>query len=188
MRLSRLTIPALAAVMSLTLCSVPAFAQKKAEKLQKIGCVDVREIFDAMPQSAAVQRELEKKQQEFQQKKSDMERALDLLVAQVSEDRNRRPQEVLDLNAQISSKRRELNDFIEKSNQELADAEQKLLQPVLARLQGVIKDVAQKNGLSMVIDRSTYVLYVDKEYDITQAVIEAMKKEQQAEALEQTHD
>lgn len=161
---------------------------KRAEKIQKVACVDIPAVLESVPESASVRQRLQAKRQEFERAKAELEREIEQLTSQISESRGLRPQEAVELNARLVAKRRELADFVDRSNKELAETEQELLKPVLRRLQNVVRTVAVRNGVGMVLDRSTAVVYVAKEYDLTAAVIEAMKRETEAESMGERRD
>jgi len=168
--------------------SLAAYGQKKAEKLQKIGCVDVREVFEQIPQAINAQQQLENKQKEIEKIKEEQQKELNAMLSEATNMKSPlRSLDALELNRRMTAKRREMSEFAERSAKELAELEEKLLQPVFSKLQSVVKEIAQKNGLSMVIDRVS-VIYVEKEYDITQNVIEEMKKAEKEENMEKIHD
>jgi outer membrane protein len=76
---------------------------------------------------------------------------------------------------EIQSKILDLKRFIEKSNQQLEEKESELLEPVIQDIKDVIRAVSIKYGYSIILDKSTYILYIEKEYDITQEVIDELK-------------
>jgi Skp family chaperone for outer membrane proteins len=163
--------------------------KKKAERLFKVGCIDIQEVFDSVPEKANVQARLQTRQKEISARQAQLEGDLSAMVSDLSNQKARlKPAEAAEYNIRIFNKKKELMDFLDASNKELADLEQKLLEPVLARIQTIIKEVTVQYGFSMIIDKSTYVLYVDKELDITDEVIDAIKKAKKEEDLDKAHE
>jgi len=192
-RMNRILVLAIAAASLLgfafSLQAAGPADKKKAEKLFKVGCIDIQEVFDSVPEKANVQTRLETKQKEITAKQSQMESDLSAMVSDLSNQKSRlKPAEAADYNIRIFNKKKELMDFLDVSNKAMADLEQKLLAPVLSKIQTIIKEVSVQYGFSMIIDKSTYVLYVDKELDITDEVIDAIKKAQKEEDLDKAHE
>jgi len=163
--------------------------KKKAEKLYKVGCINIQKVFDTVPEKSAVQTKLQARQKELTGKQSQIEQELSSLISDFSNQKGRlKPVETADFNIRIFNKTKELSDFRDASSKELSDYESELLSPVLSKIQTIIKEISVQYGFSMIIDKSTYVLYVDKELDITDEVIDAIKKAQKEQELEQQHD
>lgn len=154
---------------------------RRAEKIQKIACVDIPAVLEAVSGPQEARKQLEAMRQEFQRRRTELEREIQQLTAQAGG--NLAPQTAIELNARIVAKRRELAEFVETSNKELSATEQELLKPILRKIQAVVRTVAIRGGYSMVVDRSSAVVYVNREYDLTDEVIKELKREFEAEAL-----
>jgi Skp family chaperone for outer membrane proteins len=163
--------------------------KKKAEKLVKVGCVDIQRVFDSIPQKKEVQDKLDKMQAEFAQKKAVLERDLDNIVQEYTNKKgDMSKNQLTEKNIQIATKRIELYNYIQDSNGKLSEQEDLLLQPVLKSIRNIIKEKAIQFGFSMIIDKSTYVIYVDKELDITKDVIEEINKSYKEQTIDEKRE
>lgn len=134
------------------ICLMPmaAFAQGF-----KFGNVNTAEIFDAMPEKAQVQKELEDMQamyeaeltkmgDEYQKKVSDFLAAQDSLPKNISE---ARAQEIDQLQQRIQN-------FREMAARQLQQNQQEKLAPIFEKINKAISSVGQKNGFTYIFDLS----------------------------------
>jgi len=164
------------------------FSKKKAEKLIKIGCIDLNEILDQTPEKRDIQKQLQAKQKEFQGQKEKMEKELQQMISDFSNaDKKHKDKKTAELNIQIFNQKQKLADFIQNSNSQLSDLEDSLIQPVLKKIQNIISEVSIREGFSMIIDKSSYVFYVEKNLDITKDVIEELKKQYNEDKRDEKH-
>ncbi|GEM_PF-1530522 len=168
-------------LLSFLLLVTGSFAQsskkKTAEKLVKVGCVDFPRVFDAIPQKEEIEKKLSSMQAEFEKKRLEKEKELESLISDYSNNKGNRSQ-LAEMNIRIATVRIELHNLIQDSNEKLAAQEDLLLQPVLKNIKNIVRDKSIQYGFSMIVDKSTYVIYVDKGLDITDDVIEEIKKQE----------
>ena len=149
---------------------------QKAEKLIKIGAVDLQKVFDKSPGKKIAEEALEKKRKNFEKEKEGKEKEIKTLKDKYENrkltlsESEREKEELV-----ITKKMRELQDYIESSNQKLEEEENKLLEPLIDDIKDVIRAVSIKYGYDIILDKSTYILFIDKEYEITSEVIEELK-------------
>ncbi len=149
---------------------------KRAERIVKIGAVDLERVFEKSPGKALAEETLEKKREEFEKQKKEKEAEIKKLQTEYSNKKyvmNDTEREKMEL--EIQKKILDLKEFINKSNKNLEDLENKLLEPVIEDIKDVIRAVSIKYGYSIILDKSTYILYIDSEYDITDEVIDELK-------------
>ncbi len=149
---------------------------QKAEKLVKIGAVDLDEVFDKSPGKKIAEEALEKKRKSFEKEKEKKENEIKKLQEKFENRKltlseNEREKEEL----AITKKLRDLQDYIESSNQKLEEEENKLLEPLIDDIKDVIRAVSIKYGYDIILDKSTYILFIDKEFDITDEVIKELE-------------
>lgn len=159
-----------------------AFAQsakkKSAERLVKIGCVDFTRVFDSIPQKKEIEGKLANLQGEYEKKQVEKEKELNALLSDYTNNKgNMSKNQVTEMNTRIATLRIELHNLIQDANEKLAAQEDVLLQPVLRNIKNVVREKSIQYGFSMILDKSTYVVYVEKELDITDDVIEEIKKQ-----------
>lgn len=148
----------------------------RKERLIKVGCVDLQKVFEKSPGKKLAEQHLKKMKEDMEKKKKAKEEKIRKLLTEYSneyEDMSDDKREAMEL--QIQRLKMELRKFIDESNEKLAAEEEKLLEPLIEDIKDVIKAVSIKYGYNIILDKSTYILYVDKEYDITDEVLAELK-------------
>jgi Skp family chaperone for outer membrane proteins len=161
--------------LCIIIISFNAYA-RKAERLVKIGCVDLNKVFELSEGKKIAENYLNKLKSDMLATKSKKEEEIKKLQTEYSNnyknwDSDEREKKSLEIKQKII----ELKEFIDQSNKKLEEEEAKLIEPIIEDIKDVIKAVSLKYGYSIIIDKSTYVLYVDKDFDITDEVIEELK-------------
>jgi Skp family chaperone for outer membrane proteins len=152
-------------------------AQKKSrEKLVKIGAVDLQKVFEKSPGKKIAEEQLEKKREEFESKRTKSEEDIKELQAEfdskkydMSDDERKKAE------MNIDTKTLDLKKYIDESNSKLEAEENKLLEPIVQDIKDVIRSVSILYGYDIILDKSTYILYIDKNFDITDEVIDQLK-------------
>lgn len=149
---------------------------KKAEKLIKIGAVDLQKVFDKSAGKKIAEEQLEKKRESFNKTIVDKEKE----IAKLTEEFENKKYTLGDNekeNAELVIKKKtlELKQYIDESNKKLEEEESKLLEPLIDDIKDVIRAVSIKYGYDIILDKSTYILFIDKEFDITSDVIDELK-------------
>lgn len=158
-------------------------ANAQQENLE-IGYVNPQSILNKMPEMKAVQQRLqnfvEKKREEFAQKQQDFQQ-------QVSEYQQK--ESVISENAKKKEEERlgklnaELQEFQSQIQQEIQQKQQELVSPLLDQIDTAVGSVAQRMGLTYVINTTTsngdvIILYASDEaeqkYNITDEVMEEL--------------
>lgn len=161
------------AVLLLFLLTAASSAySKKAEKLVKIGAVDLQRVFEKSEGRRIAESQLDKKREDFEkQKKSKEDEIKKLKEEYESKKSSLSSGEKEKLEMDIKSKTLDLKMFIDDSNSKLLEEENKLLEPLVNDIKDVIRAVSIKFGYDIILDKSTYILYIDKEFDITDDVL-----------------
>lgn len=163
-------------ILSLSFLFASNLFARKAEKLIKIGCVDLHKVFEKSAGKKIAEEHLNKMKMEMEKKKEQKEEEIKKLQSEYSnnvEDWSDALKEAKEL--EIQRKLKELRDFIEESNKKLEAEQDKLLEPLIEDIKDVIKAVSIKYGYNIIIDKSTYVLFVDKDLDITDEVLDELE-------------
>lgn len=149
----------------------------QAKKLQRVGCVDIQKIFEKAPGKGAAETNLQKMRDELAKEKEKMEADIEKLQKEYENSKlmlNEMDAKKKEL--EIESKKQELAKFIKESNEKLEKKEDEMIAPIVNKIRGIIETVSIKKGFNFVIDKSTYILYVDPEFDLTNLVLEEMKR------------
>jgi len=155
---------------------IPNIYSQKAEKLIKIGAVDLQKVFEKSPGKKIAEEALQKKRKQFDKEKKKKEKEIQKMKDKFEKKKlTLSEQEKAEQELAITKKVKELRKFIEESNNKLEEEENKLLEPLVDDIKDVIKAVSIKYGYDMILDKSTYILYIDKEFDITDEVLKELK-------------
>ncbi|MBU1076231.1 MAG: OmpH family outer membrane protein [Spirochaetes bacterium] len=160
----------------LSLFSLNDLIAKKAEKLVKIGAVDLQKVFEKSPGKIIAEEQLEKTREKYDdQKKKKEEEIKDLTEKYDNKKFTLSDSEKEKAQLEIQKKTVELKEFILSSNKKLEEEEDKLLTPLIDDIKDVIRAVSIKYGYDIILDKSTYILFIDKEFDISNEVIDELK-------------
>ena len=157
--------------MSLTLgMTFSASQASAAESAQKIGVVDYGKIFQMMPETKAAEQsmqtmknqsgaELAKQQTAFQQAVQAYQKA-------------GKPNAVKE--KELRAQQENLQKSAMEKQRLLSQKEQELIAPIRQKIDATVAAVAQKDGYSMIFDKSARV-YGDAQSDITYKVLDQLK-------------
>ncbi len=139
-----------------------------AQKGQKTGYINSNDLLTAMPERAALQKQIEEHaaqltstmdamRKEYETKVGEFQAKQDVMTEII---KNNKIKEITDLEKRIS-------EFQQTAQADLQKKEQELLQPVIDKAKKAITDVAIENGYTEIDDTSLgVVLYFDEKYDI----------------------
>ena len=162
---SKLSVLALA--LSLAVPTLAAAAEVK------LGYVDYQrvmlEVDDGKAAKARLQKWLESRQKEIDSEQEALRKekeALDKQASAMSEET--RVQKATELQKKVY----DLAQKWDKSRAEAAERERKEMEPIISKIDGVIKGIAEREGLSMVFEkRDSGLVYALNQYDLTNEVI-----------------
>ena len=151
------------------------------EKTLKIGYTNVDYLLASVPESKQIENELktykdqldkqlEVKAKEFREKYESYEKGASMMTEVIRADKER---ELQDLNSQIEQ-------FQKNAEQSLQEKQQKLMKPVLEKIQKAIDEVAAENGFTYVLSSDgamgqvPIVLYGPDNLNISDLVLKKM--------------
>jgi len=149
---------------------------------QKIGVVDTEYILNKMPQYQEAearlnsqidtwQSELQNMQSEYEKKRSAFENERVLLIG---DQLKLREKEVTDLEKNIKT----TTSLRFGANGEITKLRTNLIQPFQDQIWGAIKTMSEKNGLGIVLDKtSNNVLFLQKRFDYSDKVLDILLKD-----------
>ncbi|MDD5065690.1 MAG: OmpH family outer membrane protein [bacterium] len=162
----------IAVLLTVLAFSFTPLSAKKAEKLVKIGAVDLQKVFEKSEGRKIAEAQLDKKREEFEKQKGTKEDEIKKLKEDLEGKKSSLSSgEKEKIELDIKTKMLDLKMFIEDSNNKLMEEENKLLEPLVNDIKDVIRAVSIKYGYDIILDKSTYILYIDKEFDITEDVL-----------------
>lgn len=151
------------------------YASKKREKLVKIGVVDIQEVWDASAGRKIAEEELDKQVKKLEVQKTKKEEEIKKLQAEY-ENKKLTMSDNDKVKAELEIKKRtiELKEFIESSRKKMEEEENILKAPLLDDIKAVVRAVSILNGYDIIL-KSTSIMFIDKEFDITNEIIDQLK-------------
>jgi outer membrane protein len=152
--------------------ALPLLLPAAARADLKVGYVDLQralsEVEEARAAKSRLQNSVNAKQKELEREQDALRKEKDTLDKQMTtmNDEARRAKQM-----EFEGKYVALMQKLEKSKAELAESEQKELQPILQRMQQVIGQVAQREGLTLVLDKNSGLLYAPPSLELTNEVV-----------------
>ncbi len=151
-----------------------AVALPMSAMAQKFGVVDIESVFTAMPETTAMQTQLQETSKKYEDEFMKLQEEVNKLYADyqtIQEDANtpasikeRRLQEVQDRYAKVQQ-------FRETAQQDLAKLEQQLSTPIQQKLTDAIKAVGAEGGYTFIMPNEGLLLYTGTDVtDVTPMV------------------
>ncbi|MCK4905937.1 MAG: OmpH family outer membrane protein [Spirochaetes bacterium] len=142
----------------------------------KIGVVNIEKVFSEYAAKSKAAYGLRKKKAEFAKeiKKElvlikKMEKEFKEQRSDLSDSEKRRRM------SEIEFKKEELTNLIARRNKQLSREEKKLSSPILKEIKAAIRIVANREGVKLVLDSRSYVLYYDRTLDLTDKVVRRIR-------------
>ncbi|HVE84297.1 MAG TPA: OmpH family outer membrane protein [Myxococcales bacterium] len=152
--------------------ALPMLIPVSARAELKVGYVDLQralsEVEEARAAKARLQSSVNAKQKELEKEQDALRKEKETLDKQMStmNDEARRAKQT-----EFEGKYVALMQKLERSKAELAESEQKELAPILGRMQKVISQVAEREGLTLVLDKNSGLLYAPPSLELTNEVV-----------------
>jgi len=142
----------------------------------KIGVINMQKVLAGSAAGKKAQKALEKKMNELKSTFKKDENALVALQKEIEKKSSVWSDEKKQEKAiEFKKKRRDLGVKQDDANMELKHLREKHLAPILKKLEGVVKKVAQDGGYTLILPHNA-VLYNADEVDVTSAVTKALDK------------
>lgn len=162
----------ISAFVTLLLLVAPAYVASVVAQSLSVGYTDHEVIIFNLPEYQQVQQQL---QQEYQGSQQEIQSLYETYQESVSQYQRQQSLMTAEKRAereqQLMQEQQEIQQQAQAKDQELGERETELMRPLLEKVQTAIDDVAQRQGLDLVL-RSPLVLYVNNDTveDITMAV------------------
>jgi len=162
------TFPRLAAALTLAASlTAPALAGAQA----KIAFVDFQRAITEVDEGKAAKAQLKK---DFDEKQKQLDLKTDeIKKAQADFDKQAMVMSAeakASKGAELDRRKMEVQEFFMKLQQDLSNREREAMRGIFEKMQGVVKEIADADGLAMVIDRSALV-YAQPSLDATNELI-----------------
>lgn len=121
---------------------------------QKFGVVDLESVFQAMPETAAMQAQLEEASKKYQTEYQQLTEEVNKLYAEyqaIADDPNT-PQSIKERRmSDIQERSQKVNQFGSTAEQDLNRLNQQLMEPIRNKMMDAIKAVGQEGGFTLVV-------------------------------------
>jgi len=166
----------LALLAALALPCLPGAA--RAQGTPMFGVVDTRRAITSCKAGVDAQKDLDTMMQKKQQQFGPQEEEVKKLEAEFDSQKFVLAQEALEeRRIELARKKSKLERSVEEAREEMAVAERKAFQPLLTKVEGLLKDISKEKGLMMIMERSTPgIVYASDSLDITDVLIERLNK------------
>ncbi len=159
-------------------CSISVLAVGSLSAVEtKIGVMNIQKVIAVSEAGKKVKKIIEEKAREAQQSLKAEEEALLVLQQEIEKkssvwSESVKAQKIRDFNI----KKRDLKQKSDDARFELRQLEKKELQPVLKKLDEVVKAFGEKNGYTLILDIKAGVLFLDGKIDVTNQLVDEMNK------------
>jgi outer membrane protein len=146
-------------IIAMAVCSTAVFGQK-------LGHIDGQALLLAMPERADIEQQIEAQASQVEKALVEMQNEYEAKVKEFQENPNwPESLKTTKYNAIINLEK-DMKDFAAQAEQELANKEAELLQPMVDRARASIDKVAKENGFTYILDASQGVILYEGGEDI----------------------
>ncbi len=153
------------------LCTVVMIDLTFAQDKEKVGVVDLKQLFDNYGKTKEFDKTLEQKGTEYraelEKKFSEIKKMQDSLSILSEQEKEKKQTE-------IDSKMLELKQYDTKKQNELKRESDDKLQEVVKDIENIINEFAKSNGYKYVFDKR-FLLYSDPSLEVTSQIMELLK-------------
>ena len=169
-------------VQTLVFCGLLSFlvclnAQAAQKDTVKIGVMDIQKVLIGSEPGQAAKERFEKKKSELEATFEKEQVALKELQEEIEKkssvwSKEKKDEKVLEFNKM----RRDLQTKSDDARMEMKRLQDKELEPIIKALEKVVDEFGEKNGYSIILDSKSGVVFYDKAYEISAAIIEELNK------------
>lgn len=137
-------------VIAVSIITVAAHAQTL-----KFGNINMNEVFEAMPERAQVQKELEELQAKYETEMSSMGDEYNSKVAKFVEEQESLEKNIAEARAQeIDQLQQRIQNFREMAARDLQTQQQQKIAPIIEKINKAVQAVGEKEGFTYIFDLS----------------------------------
>ena len=158
-----------------------------AENNFKLGVVDTQRVFENFAKAQEANEILKNAQDKLTNQLRDIQQQIDTMVERLEKQKLfLDAPETQALEADIGLKRQELQRELEIGQESIMAKREELLAPLTQEIEGLLQQVGQSEGYSLILEKRLVTLYVDPKYDLTERVLkllnDAYEKEKSKDA------
>jgi outer membrane protein len=152
------------------------FTVASAGAASSVGVVNLQKVLDKSSAGVAAKKKMEAKMKEFKTSLDKEKEAVLALQKEMQKKADAWNEETKKEKAlELQRKKRDFRVKQDDANLEMRTLQEKYLAPIMKELEVVVKEVAKKKGVTVIIP-NTAVLYFDKDVDMTSEITAALNK------------
>ena len=158
-----------------------------AENNFKLGVVDTQRVFENFAKAQEANELLKTAQDRLTDELKGLQQEIDTMVDRLEKQRLfLEAPETQRLEADIRLKGQELQQKLERGQDQILAKREELLAPLTQEIESLLQHVGESEGFSLILEKRLVTLYVDPKYDLTERVLkllnDAYEKDQSKDA------
>lgn len=146
-----------------------------AENNFKLGVVDTQRVFENFTKAQEANEILKTAQERLTNQLQNMQQEIDTMEDRLSKQRLfLDAPETQTLEADIRLRRQELQGELERGQEAIITKREELLAPLTQEIEGLLQQVGESEGYSLILEKRLVTLYVDPKYDLTERVLKLL--------------
>ena len=146
-----------------------------AENNFKLGVVDTQRVFENFTKAQEANEVLKRAQDKLTDELKGLQQEIDTMVDRLEKQRLFiEVPETQRLEADIRLKGQELQQKLERGQDQILAKREELLAPLTQEIESLLQQVGESEGYSLILEKRLVTLYVDPKYDLTERVLKLL--------------
>ena len=146
-----------------------------AENNFKLGVVDTQRVFENFTKAQAANEILTNAQDKLTNQLKNIQQEIETMVDRLEKQRLfLEAPETQALENDINLKRQELQGELERGQEAIIAKREELLAPLTQEIEGLLQQVGESEGFSLILEKRLVTLYVDPKYDLTERILKLL--------------
>ena len=158
-----------------------------AENNFKLGVVDTQQVFEKFAKAQEANEILKTAEERLRSQLDGIQQEITTMEERLTKQKLfLDPPETETLQTDIRIKRQELQRELEIGQEALIAKREELLAPLTQEIEGLLQQVGESEGYSLILEKRLVTLYVDPKYDLTERVVKLLNDAYEKEKSKDT--
>ena len=158
-----------------------------AENNFKLGVVDTQQVFEKFSKAQEANEILKTAEERLRNQLDGIQQEITTMEERLTKQKLfLDPPETETLQTDIRIKRQELQRELEIGQEALIAKREELLAPLTQEIEGLLQQVGESEGYSLILEKRLVTLYVDPKYDLTERVVKLLNDTYEKEKSKDT--
>ena len=158
-----------------------------AENNFKLGVVDTQQVFEKFAKAQEANEVLKTAEERLRSQLDSIQQEITTMEERLTKQKLfLDPPETETLQTDIRIKRQELQRELEIGQEALIAKREELLAPLTQEIEGLLQQVGESEGYSLILEKRLVTLYVDPKYDLTERVVKLLNDAYEKEKSKDT--